>query len=101
MYGHPLQPKRCGFTLHTPDDKNLYVDEDITMNLCIYDLDEPNDDIRKVLHPEFDKYWANACEGIFEPVIPIGDGGVLNIDIMKMMELDKKALYNEIKAIKL
>lgn len=67
MYGQPLQPNRCEFSLHIDNDQaDMYVAGDGDICLCITDLDEPdNDDVRDVDHPDFDKYWGNACENVF------------------------------------
>ena len=69
MYGQPLMPNRCEFWLFIDDggdDKDMYIAGEGDICLCISDLDEPdNDDIRDVVHPDFDKFWDNACENIF------------------------------------
>jgi len=63
MYGQPMNPTRCEFEIST-DDGMLSEVGDIV--LVIGDLDEPdNDDIRDVIHADFDRLWDNACENVF------------------------------------
>ena len=58
MYGQPLDPKRTSFAIS---------DEDGVITLWVVDLDEEdNDDIRDINHPDFDNYWSNAMECVFE-----------------------------------
>ncbi len=57
MYGEPLQPNKCKFDIGVFDG---YI------TISITDLDEEdNDDIRDVVHPDFEKYWDNDAENIF------------------------------------
>ncbi len=67
IYGQPLEPNRCEFSLHIDnEDAEMYVAGDSDICLCITDLDEPdNDDVRDINHPDFDKFWSNACENVF------------------------------------
>jgi hypothetical protein len=64
-----MKPNRCEFSLHIEADMpwlSAKIFEDGDICLCISDLDEPdNDDIRDVLHPDFDRFWGNACENVF------------------------------------
>lgn len=58
MYGQPLNPRRTSFGI---------AEEDGNVVLYVLDLDEPdNDDVRDIDHPDFDYYWGNACENVFE-----------------------------------
>ncbi len=67
MYGQPMKPNRCEFSIFIDDNtSDMYVAGDGDICLCITDMDEPdNDDIRDVDHPDFDKFWGNACENVF------------------------------------
>lgn len=57
MYGEPLQPNRCKFDLGIFDG---------IIQIFIIDLDEEsNDDVRDVVHPDFERYWSNDMENIF------------------------------------
>lgn len=69
MYGQPLDPKRTAFTFYG----DCWDDKLTETNFSIYltDLDDPsNDDVRDVDHPDFDTYWGNAMENVFEPNDP-------------------------------
>ncbi len=58
MYGEPLQPNRCQFEISIFDG---------IITLAVEDLDDPsNDDVREVVHPDFEKYWDNSMENVFE-----------------------------------
>jgi len=64
MYGQPMNPARCEFELQEDTFGDMGDPGDII--LIVGDLDDPdNDDIRDVLHPDFDNYWGNACENVF------------------------------------
>lgn len=57
MYGEPLQPNRCLFDIGVFNG---------LISIFIEDLDESNnDDVRDVVHPDFDRYWGNDCENMF------------------------------------
>lgn len=57
MYGKPLKPSECKFTLFIDDEDICLSIEDIT--------DPSNDDVREVNYPDFDKYWDNVMENVF------------------------------------
>ena len=64
MFGQPMNPARCEFELQEDTFGDMGDPGDIV--LIVGDLDEPdNDDIRDVLHTDFDYYWGNACENVF------------------------------------
>jgi len=57
MYGEPLEPNRCEFEI------GVFSGE---ISIFINDLDEQdNDDIREVIHPQFEDYWDNSMENVF------------------------------------
>lgn len=57
MYGEPLQPKRCKFDIGIFDG---------LITIFVTDLDQrDNDDVRDIVHPDFDKYWGNEMENVF------------------------------------
>ena len=57
MYGEPLQPNRTGF------DIGIFSGQ---ITISVSDLDElDNDDVREVVHPDFETYWGNEMENVF------------------------------------
>jgi hypothetical protein len=57
MYGEPLQPNRTKFEIGVFDGE---------ISIAVFDLDElDNDDVREVVHPDFEKYWDNVMENCF------------------------------------
>lgn len=67
MYGEPLKPSECNFALFLDDGStNIHLDGDGGIALIIEDNTEPgNDNIRDVIHPDFDKLWCNVSECMF------------------------------------
>ncbi len=90
MYGKPLDPKKTAFGIGYEDkyrhiqsgniieeydyNKKTTNKGEYTMviprpfQIFLLDLEDPsNDDIRDVVHPDFDALWGNSCECVFEP----------------------------------
>lgn len=66
MYGQPLKPSECNFRIVRDETEDFNFGE---TTLIIEDNTEPNNDnIRDVIHPQFEDIWCNVCENMFEPL---------------------------------
>ena len=60
MYGEPLQPNRTSFKIGVFDG---------SISIFVTDLDEQdNDDVREVVHPDFERFWDNDMENVFSTI---------------------------------
>jgi hypothetical protein len=65
-YGEPLDPKKTTFELYINDGSDNTCAEDGGIGLFLTDDEaEDNDDVRDVIHPDFETYWDNDMENTF------------------------------------
>jgi hypothetical protein len=73
MHGESLEPKKTAFALYEQDNSHDFEVEG-PLQIFLVDLEDvENDDVRDVIHPEFDVFWDNICENTFEPVEDVKD----------------------------